>query len=384
MNPAKPDQQPVNQPMTTDITWRGRQTSLNLPDSATLFSGPESLAAADVDRLVAGLVDGSAGQSGISISQLLAGDDRIAIPVTGDAARISLILEPLLAGLMQAGAVAENITLVAHQLQFAAIEEKHKPLGFQVVGHELGKEDQKAYLASTRAGTRLYLNRHLLDCDVIVPVIVAEPRGKGPSRGFMEALWPAFSDQETITKIDDRWNGERKKIRREIHETLWLGGFHLAIAAVPASGGLSEIVMAAPQSLQKMVMPTIRQKWTLSADAVEHARNFCFLPSGETESGVIGLSQLLKMLQTALKIERAERIVFSFELEESALDGLQLAMSHRRRRDRSLGATVIRCMERLGGRFKTYSLTNLPEELTDQAEWIALEEPRELENLLNR
>jgi len=375
------DQPPIR------VNWLGQAVELNLGSnpSAMLWAGPESLSPSQIVDTVASFVAGPAsGPHAIAIGQLLAGDDQIAIPVSGDAARLRHLLEPLVEQLLKAGASSGQITLVADESPFADLVATFQPRGLQVVLHEPGKDDQKAYLASTRAGTRVYLNRHLLDSDVILPVIIAEPRGPGARRGFMQALWPAFSDRETIEKIDQRWATEARRIRGEIQETLWLGGFHLAIAAVPSTSGIAELVMANPQQMQKTLMPKTRQAWDTPGPAVEKARNFCFMPGMESSDGKISLRQILPMLRTTWKLERADRLVFAFELDDDGLEEIRQALEEPSDGEPTPARDLVRWMARLGSRFKVYSLTNLPEELTDAAEWIALEEPRELENLVNR
>lgn len=387
LNPENmPETESLNDQPPIQVNWLGQAMELNLGShrNATFWSGPASLNAELVREEVASFVNNSGGRHEISIGQLMAGDDLIAIPLTGDAARLTTILEPLIDQLVASGAIAQKITLVAAADQFEIIQQTFQPRGLNVVQHEPDKEDQKAYLASTRAGTRIYLNRHLLDCDVVLPVIIAEPRGIGPRRGFMQALWPAFSDRETIEKINQRWSTEANRIRGEIQQTLWLGGFHLAVAAVPSSSGIAGLAMANPQQMQKKLMPMTRQAWQVPGTAVEIARNFCFIPGRETTCGKVSISQLLPMLRTAWKLERAERLVFAFELGDDALEEIRQALAQPQDAERTPARDLARWMARLGGRFKVYSLTNLPEELTDAAEWIALEEPRELENLVNR
>ncbi len=70
--------------------------------------------------------------------------------------------------------------------------------------HDPDDRAQIAYLASTKEGRRVYLNRLLTDADVVVPV---GRLGYDPILGFRgpwSLLFPGLSDRETLRGLRDR------------------------------------------------------------------------------------------------------------------------------------------------------------------------------------
>jgi nickel-dependent lactate racemase len=107
--------------------------------------------------------------------------------------------------------------------------------------HDPARRTELAYLAATRAGEPILLNRAIVDADVVLPVGCFDSRRAPGYYGIHSAVFPAFSDQRTLrrfrspTSLDGR--GRSKKRPNEIADEVgWLLGVTLTVQVVPGPG----------------------------------------------------------------------------------------------------------------------------------------------------
>ena len=100
-----------------------------------------------------------------------------------------------------------------------------------------------SYLATTRQGRRLYLNRTAVDADqlVVLSGVRYDPRlGRG---GAVGALFPALSDEATRSELNGRPNLEgpdaeaEAALQAEATEAAWLLGAPFFVEVVESAGG---------------------------------------------------------------------------------------------------------------------------------------------------
>jgi nickel-dependent lactate racemase len=107
--------------------------------------------------------------------------------------------------------------------------------------HDASHRKKLSYLATTRKGRRLYLNRTAVDADQL---IVLSGRGYDPLLGYSGAvgeLFPALSDEETKQHFssglsNDVPSTEPWPVRREADEVAWLLGTPFMIQVIEGSG----------------------------------------------------------------------------------------------------------------------------------------------------
>ena len=125
------------------------------------------------------------------------------------------------------------------------------PAGVSLVVHDPNDRAELAYLATTKQGRRIYLNRHLTDADVVVPVARL---GYDPILGYRgpwSLLFPELSDRETNrglsqpSRSGDSATGSRSEALSKLDESFevsWLLGSQFHVGLVPASAGIMEAV----------------------------------------------------------------------------------------------------------------------------------------------
>ena len=148
-----------------------------------------------------------------ALRRALTPDDHIAIVVRQESNQLAVVVEAVIRHVLSAGVKVEQITvLVAPQ----SLDSKHDWMnqlpgdcqGFQLEEHH-EEQSKLAYLASTKGGRRIYLNRVLVDADQII--VIGNARFDpvfGIASGLAE-LFPAFSDTAT-----------RLELTRHLHESV--------------------------------------------------------------------------------------------------------------------------------------------------------------------
>jgi len=141
------------------------------------------------------------------------------------------------------------------------------------VVHDPDDRGQLAYLATTKQGRRVYLNRLLTDADVVVPV---GRFGYDPNLGYRgpwSVLFPDLSDRDTMRRLRGRPAGstgddKRANARDRVDESLevsWLLGTQFHLGLLPAATGLLEAVAGRDTSVRDRGISSLEQHWRFRA-----------------------------------------------------------------------------------------------------------------------
>src|SRR5579871_4649539 len=139
-----------------------------------------------------------------ALRKALTPDDHVAVVVDEQLPNLAQLLVPVLKHLTDAGIVAEAVTILVPPSSTGQPWVNDLPDEFQdarVEVHDPADRNRLRYLATTRQGRRLYLNRRLVDADQLV---VLSARRYDPVHGYSGAestIFPAFSDAETRATV---------------------------------------------------------------------------------------------------------------------------------------------------------------------------------------
>lgn len=210
------------------------------------------------------------------IEECAVGGDRIVVIVDPETPELPLILTEVLRRLQQIGQGAVTLRLLLpadpqgqqwNRLTATVPEEIRQSLIVDI--HDPADEHQRGYLASSAGGERIYLNRHLLDADLIVMISTIQFDGLLGYRGTCSAVFPAFSDAETIRETRLQGHPEltpdqKRPMRELVDEIGWLLGTQFAVQVVPgADGGVFAIIAGAPRDVQHASQEQLLQLWKL-------------------------------------------------------------------------------------------------------------------------
>lgn len=189
--------------------------------------------------------------------------DHVAIPVDPTMPGLAEVLGVLVGAMKEAG--AGEITVVA-----SGPGPRVGPTdGVEWVVHDPSDSNGIAYLASTKDGRRVYLNRKLTDADIVVPV---GPLGYDPALGYRgpwSVLYPDLSNRETrghfgAMAIDDPPDRDRPRPGfAETAEVSWLLGSQFQVGVVVGSDGPIDLIAGLDSSVREAGPAAVDAAWSL-------------------------------------------------------------------------------------------------------------------------
>jgi nickel-dependent lactate racemase len=185
------------------------------------------------------------------LRRALTPDDHIAIVLDADLAHAAELLAGVLDHLGTAGIGPAAVTVVtppgARQDWIDELPDEFADVTAET--HDPADRKKLAYLATTKAGRRIYLNRTLVEADF---VIVLTGRGYDPQSGYAgaeAALFPALADEEARGSFAGKFSSDSpadkpNQLRTEAAEIVWLLGTPFLVQVIEGSGGAIQDVVA--------------------------------------------------------------------------------------------------------------------------------------------
>jgi nickel-dependent lactate racemase len=178
-------------------------------------------------------------------------EDHVAIAIDESVPHLDELLVPLLQHIVQANVRPDAITLIctppsSGQPWLDALPEELEEVHVEI--HQPGERKKLAYLATTREGRRIYLNRTAVDADLLV---ILSRRGYDPRVGYLgaeTALYPDLSDEATGEEVVTQFKSRSPDrgawpIRQQAREVAWLLGAPFFVQVIDGSdGGIANIV----------------------------------------------------------------------------------------------------------------------------------------------
>jgi nickel-dependent lactate racemase len=179
-----------------------------------------------------------------ALRRALTPDDHVAIAVDEHLPDLAALLTPLLEHVGSAGVAPEAITLICPPSLSKQAWLEGVPDAFQEVRLEVhDPHDRKklSYLATTRQGRRIYLNRTIVDADQL---IVLCRRGYDVQLGYGGAegtIFPALADESTRQEFAAELSlgvpgGDPWPLQSEAREVVWLLGTPFLVQAIEGAG----------------------------------------------------------------------------------------------------------------------------------------------------
>jgi nickel-dependent lactate racemase len=182
------------------------------------------------------------------LAQSVIPGDHITLAVDPDTPQVASVLTELVSALIDAGSSPTEITvLLAGDRDLASRQGiiSSWPESWQhdvhFVAHHPEDETAHAYLAATREGRPVYLNRAIGDADVVIPVGLLRLDETLGYRGVHGSWFPLFSNVETQLRHQSpgnvQWQTHERRRREETAEAAWLLGVHLMVQVLPGPNG---------------------------------------------------------------------------------------------------------------------------------------------------
>ena len=186
------------------------------------------------------------------LEQAIYPDDRVVIVVDGSPSAYLPVLTPLVRMALRRRAARDAITVVG-PWRARRNNRQLAELPARVLFHNPDDKRQLSYLASTEEGERIYLNRSVVDADVVILVGTVRHDPVLGYRGTASALFPALSTRDSFRRFVSSFTGRRmghhpKWARSYVDQIGWLLGAQLSVQLVRGDGGNVVAVLAGKSS----------------------------------------------------------------------------------------------------------------------------------------
>lgn len=204
------------------------------------------------------------------LRRALTPDDHVAVVLDADLPHAAELLAGVFEHLLSAGIDLAAVTAIvppgSQQDWIDRLPEEFEAVTVET--HDPANRKKLAYLASTQAGRRVYLNRTLIEADFSIVLTGRRFDSVYGCTGAELALYPALADEEIraanagpFTK-QEPWNG-----REESREVAWLLGTPFFVNVIEGgSGGIHEVVAGLLESSDES-RNRLESAWTYSLDA---------------------------------------------------------------------------------------------------------------------
>jgi nickel-dependent lactate racemase len=211
-----------------------------------------------------------------ALKRALTPDDHVVVVLDEHLPHLPELLTPVLQHLLEARVELEAITLLCPPSQQSQEWVHELPPEFRHVHvevHDPTDRRRLSYLATTRRGRRLYLNRRIVDADQLV---LLTRRTYDPLLGYAGsegALYPAFSDEAMLkemgTLLSMEVPGEQPwPARREAAEVAWLLGAPFIVQFIEGAGETLTHVLGGLVDTGEEALRLLNGRWRLSADTL--------------------------------------------------------------------------------------------------------------------
>ncbi|MGL6097090.1 MAG: lactate racemase domain-containing protein [Fimbriiglobus sp.] len=214
---------------------------------------PPAAEPADARALVRAALESPVGLNA-PFRRALTPDDHVAVVIDPRLPGIADLVAGVLEQLVAAGVDLAAVTLLAPPGSsdgwLADLPDEFGDVTLEA--HDPADRKKLGYVASTKAGRRVYLNRAIVDADATV---VLTGRGYDPLLGHAGgelALFPGMSDTETRAALAGKFNpnppGAKKSAAAvEAAEVLWLFGMPLFVQVIPGPGdSVADVIATLP------------------------------------------------------------------------------------------------------------------------------------------
>ena len=352
--------------------------------------------------------------------------DRVVLALDRNVSRAAEITAATVDALIRAGVAADGIAVLRPPADHDAGPAENPcrliaaPLRrrIELLTHDPTDRRQLAYLAANESGGAILVNRALHEADVIVSIGCMLAEGSGGYFGIHGAIYPTFSDAETIERFCDptedasshcsdpthchahaatsrRHNGKGHGGKKasvfhpvaEADHVAWLLGVQFTIQVIPAAGdGVLHVLAGQSDAVRRRGEELYHAAWSWPVAA----------PVGLVVAAVEGAAgrqtweNFGRALETAcLFVEEGGAIAVCCDLDARpgpAMQRLAAATSHvaalrqigrRRPPDARIAGQLARALDR----GKVYLLSGLEASVVEELDMIPIEKPEELARL---
>ena len=180
-----------------------------------------------------------------AVSSAVIDGDKIVIAVGQGIPRPDLVVSGIVGALVND--VSAEIQILCEETRTAR-SIRRTVSDVQCLAHDPTDTDQLAYLAATKSGKPIYLNRAVVDADFLIPVGCLRPQESFGYVGTVGNVLEAFTDTRTLSEHRRIYLGtnerRRGRVRSEAQEVAWSMGNRFAVQVLAGRAGTILQVLA--------------------------------------------------------------------------------------------------------------------------------------------
>lgn len=330
-----------------------------------------------------------------ALRQALIPDDHVAIVVDDRLPGVGKLLMPVLQHLSEAHISPAAVTLLCPPRSVAQpwlddLSEEFEETRLEV--HDPDDRRHLSYLASTRKGRRIYLNRTVVDAD---QVVVLSGRDYDPVLGYSgaeTAIYPALSDaatrQDLLRNMTMNPPGrEPWPVRREAAEVAWQLGAPFLVQVIEGADSDVLHVLAGPVESSGEGQRLLDARWHVEiaepADVV--------LASISGDPARLSLDELARAFAAAARVVKANgRIVLVTAAQPELGPEAEILRNYENaagllyalKQNKVPGSETLFLWASAAQQAKLYLLSGLPDDAAEDMFTIPLDSPGQVQRLL--
>jgi nickel-dependent lactate racemase len=249
--------------------------AIDLPDHVLVAecSAPAGIASGDIARAVRAAL--SEPLHFPPLAQATVPGDKIVLALEPGVPQAAAVVAAVVEYLCEAGASPEDITVLRTlaDVEAGAADPRERLSGprreaVQLETHDPQRREQLCYLAATRHGRPIYLNRALCDADLVIPIGCLRCREALDYHGIFGGLYPTFSDVKTLQRFRnpnaaDAHTEIHAKAQHEVDAVGWLAGTQFAVEVLPgADGSLLAVFAGEAEAVSKAGQRRSDETWS--------------------------------------------------------------------------------------------------------------------------
>lgn len=188
------------------------------------------------------------------ILQAIVPGDNVAIAIAPGLTHAAEIIRVIVGHLAQADISAEQIVIVIPSGSYQC----NSFGSIRVVEHDSADSKSLAYLMASPDAQPVYLNRALVEADVVIPI------GATRSTGDTDSIFPQFSNQEILESINRMKPDKRNQFVEEVNN--WLGIFWQIRVNLGPADSLLHIHVGERKSINRIARQFAQEIWQVAID----------------------------------------------------------------------------------------------------------------------
>jgi nickel-dependent lactate racemase len=228
----------------------GKQLSVDPPADAAVIDLAASQGISDPAQAVSRALSEPLGYP--PLAQATVPGDHVTLAVGPGVPQLGEIVCGAVVSLLAAGIEPQDMTVLLTEQDFArghravndaldnGVLDKGVAALIHLIQHDPVDRASLSYLAASKENKAIYVNRHIFDADLVLPIGCARPQGSLGYYGEHGALFPTFADdamQQRFRAPDSSTSSvQNRRRQQEVDEAAWLLGVQMVVQIVPGLG----------------------------------------------------------------------------------------------------------------------------------------------------